>query len=155
MKIAIVILGQQNSGKSTTLRYLVNTYTRKDLSLLRYGWQQLEPFDEIMMLKLHSYFIPASPSETNYKLVDRFKDLGYTPEILFVAEQTDGRHRESTFQFLKENDYRVLKFPLSNEFGEGIWDRFKKNTEEEEKKLNDRTQEIIAKLKEEIKAVLV
>jgi len=151
-RIAIVILGLPNSGKSSTFKHIVLKYGGKKLQRIKRGWQSLKKINSSI---LRVYFVPASPTETNIKLEDRFKDWKELPEILFVAEQTDGHNRQSTFDFLDKHEYKILKFELSNQNGDGIWDRFKKNTEEEENKLNDRTREIVSKLKEEIKTVLV
>ncbi|MCT4588805.1 MAG: hypothetical protein N4A71_13330 [Carboxylicivirga sp.] len=153
MKIAIVILGEQNSGKTETLRKFVKTYSDRRQKQMRAGWRELSIYKEhLWELKLHAYFVPASPSETDYKLKDRIKDMGYTPEILFLAEQTDGHNRESTFEFLNKKEYEIIQFELSNEKGDGTWDRFNKSTES--KKLNSRTQEINSKLKDVIKTAI-
>ncbi|RXQ97417.1 hypothetical protein EO244_00580 [Ancylomarina salipaludis] len=154
MKLAVVILGVQNSGKTETLRKIVKKYTGLPQKQMKAGWRFLSIFKEkIWELKLHAFFVPASPSETKYKLEDRILDLGHSPEIIFLAEQTDGENRKSTFDFLEENKYKILDFELSNKNGGGIWDRF--TPESKEEKLDTRTKEVITRLKEEIKAVLL
>jgi hypothetical protein len=123
MRIAVVIVGQQNSGKTATLKEIGRKHANKNPQRTMAGWRILSLFpDSFHALALHAYFVPASPTETNFKLEDRFKD--WKPEVLFVAEQINGENFISTFDFLKKEDYKILRFDLTNQIGFGIWDRF-------------------------------
>jgi GTPase SAR1 family protein len=122
MKLAILIQGEQNSGKTSTIRELINRQSGKTVSNMRKGWQRIFLNQQFGYLKLDVYCVPASPSETNIKLGDRFQN--WNPEVLIVAEQPSGRHYADTLNFLNSNNYNVLTFTIANTSGSLDWERF-------------------------------
>ncbi len=123
-KIAILIVGNQNSGKTTTIKYFDKTYDENE-KLKRYckkGWRYLELFKG----KLHAvlslvYFIPASPSETQKPLKTYLKKM--RPELLLVAEQKYGKEYNNTVTFLNENNYKIVEFHTKDETNQ-IWKKW-------------------------------
>lgn len=147
MKLAVLIIGLQNSGKTTTLREIVKIHTGKEQKQMKAGWRILSLFPEFHDLTIHSYFIPASPSETNLKISDRFEKLN--PEILFVAEQINGQNYSDTMAFLTINNYTILRYDLINREGDNIWERF--NEFNKSQRLYDRTNLIMNDIHYQIK----
>ena len=88
MKLAILILGVQNSGKTSTIKHLINTHSTKTLSIMRAGWNIIYFNSSFMSLRLNFFCVPASPTETNKKLSFRFTTP--LPTVLIVAEQSGG-----------------------------------------------------------------
>ncbi|MHC9087455.1 hypothetical protein ACXIHB_01960 [Tenacibaculum sp. IMCC1] len=139
MKLAIVIEGHQNSGKTSTIKELINSYGNKSISQMKRGWQKLFLNSIFKYLKLDIYCVPASPSETNIELIKRFPN--WVPEVLIVAVQPNGQHYSSSMSFLTNNNYQILKYSLTNNNGNLDWDRFDSSTKQN--KLSNRADEII------------
>jgi hypothetical protein len=141
MKIAIIIWGVQNSGKTASFRGIVHNYSEKRIQQMRRGWQRLFLNSNFRYLNLDSYFFPASPTETRLNLVDHFSSWNHNPDVLFIAEQINGQSAINTTTFLNNNSYQILNYTLSNITGSGTWDRFDNTTEQI--KLKSRADEII------------
>jgi GTPase SAR1 family protein len=139
MKLAIVIEGDPNSGKTSTIRSLINSYGGKRIRMMRIGWQRLYLNPIFKYLKLDIYCIPSSPSETGIKLIDRFKD--WMPEVLIIALQPNGKNYLNSQSFLKNNSYFVLTYSILNQNGILDWERFDNNNKSI--KLGGRSNEII------------
>lgn len=144
MKLAILIQGEQNSGKTSTIRELINLQSDKSVSNMRRGWQRIFLNKQFKYLKLDVYCVPASPSETNIKLGDRFPK--WMPEVLIVAEQPSGKHYSDTINFLNNNNYNVLNFAISNTNGNSDWERF--TNSDRTIKLGNRTNHIVSEIRQ-------
>lgn len=88
MKLAILIVGKQNSGKTSTIKHLINKHCDRSLSVMRAGWQYPFLNSTFKSLRINVFCIPASPTETGIELKDRFKDWDYIPQVVIVAEQS-------------------------------------------------------------------
>lgn len=143
MKLAILIIGEQNSGKTSTIKHLVNANSNKSLSVMKAGWQSIFLNQAFKYLKLILFCVPASPTETKKPLSVRF--AGFIPEVLIVAEQLNGLNHQNTDSFLISNNYTVLRYNIDNIIGSSDWQRFDRNNEL--LKLNNRTNEIINDIK--------
>ncbi len=143
MKIAVLIVGNQNSGKTSTIRALINTQSKNSISIMRRGWQRIWLNSQFKYLNLDVYCVPSSPSETNIKLSDRFAQ--WMPDVLILAEQTNGQHYSDTYTFLTQNNYLVLNYQITNSNGTGDWERF--DNSNKLMKLNNRVNTIINDLK--------
>ena len=147
MKLAIVIKGEQNSGKTTTIRELIRLRGGKNISRIKRGFQRLILDKKLICLKLDVFCIPSSPSEQNNPLSNQFPN--WKPDVLLVAEQPNGRHFKNTYDFLKENHYEILKFTIHNQAGDSIWERF--NNDSKDVKLRDRVTDIIYSINDFVK----
>jgi len=145
-KLAVVILGEQNSGKTETLREIVKMYTGTPQKQMRAGWRYLSIYPSVRDLRLQCFFVPASPSETDIQLKDRFPD--WQPDVLFLAEQINGKHLENSMKFLEQKEYEVFKYTLSNKDGIDLWDRYNSKTEKE--KLKNRARFILNEVRNKI-----
>lgn len=121
--LAIIIVGKQNSGKTTTLRDFCNTYDYKSVSTFRQGWRYgITPFkDNYYGVKIVSYFIPSSRSERGQSLKDTLAGLDWQPDFLFMAEQKDGVEYENTIRTLRQKKYHIKEFILDNDNPDSIW----------------------------------
>jgi len=143
MKLAIVIEGEQNSGKTSTIRAMINLFTGRKLVQMKRGWQQIFLNPTFKSLKLNCYCIPASPSETGIKIGDRLK--GFTPRILIVAEQPSGQYFSDTYNFLNANGYSIETFSIHNTIGRSTWERF--DVSSQSAKMKARADEILNSIK--------
>ena len=150
MRIAIVIWGVQNSGKSSSFKGIIHNYSNKQISQMKRGWQKLFLNSIFTYLNIDSYFFPSSPTETGLNLEDHFNIWGWIPDVIFVAEQINGRNAPHTTSFLNNNGYQVMSYTLSNINGQGVWDRF--DTTNEQTKLKARADEIINDIRAYIRA---
>lgn len=148
MRLAVLIIGSQNSGKTSTIKFLINTYASKSLKVMRAGWKSIFLSKILKALRINFYCVPASPTETKIKLSVRF--LTMIPEFLIVAEQVGGNNYSDTMSFLNSNGYTVLRYDISNADGASDWERYDKNSEE--LKLQNRANQIISDIKNFIKA---
>lgn len=150
MKLAILIVGKQNSGKTSTIKHLVNSYSRKSLSIMKRGYTSLFLNKKFRSLKLVVYCVPASPSETNIDLKIRFKNWDKIPQILIIAEQLRGSKYQNTIDFLNSNGYQINEYEINNVKGSQTWERF--DSSNETKKLENRADEIIDYIKKHIRS---
>ena len=145
MRLAIVIEGSQNSGKTSTIKNLVNCYGNKNISQMKRGWQRIFLNNSFQYLKLNFYCVPASPSETGIELKKRFNNI-WIPEVIIVALQPNGKHYSSSNVFLTNNNYSILRYRINNSNGNSDWDRFNNNTKV--RKLNNRANQIIGDIRQ-------
>jgi hypothetical protein len=124
--LAIIIVGKQNSGKTTRLRDFCNTYDYKSVSTFKQGWRYgITPFKENYYgVKIVSYFLPSSRSERAKSLKDTFNELEWQPDFLFMAEQQDGVEYERTIHFLRQKRYHIKEFLLDENNPDSIWHRY-------------------------------
>ncbi|MCG8475936.1 MAG: hypothetical protein MI784_10730, partial [Cytophagales bacterium] len=67
MGLAVVILGESNSGKTSTIKQLVKRHTYKgDLTKMRAGSQKIIIDKALGSLTVECYCVPGSPSEQNH-----------------------------------------------------------------------------------------
>lgn len=142
MKLAIVIIGMQNSGKTSTIKELINTHSDKTVSKMRKGWQRIYLNNQFKYLKLDIFCVPSSPTESNIKLSERFEN--WQPEVLIVAEQLNGRHYNDTLNFLNLNGYIILTYRIANIDGPLDWERY--TDIDKDTKLNNRVNQIVAEI---------
>lgn len=64
MKLAIIIEGVQNSGKTSTILHFVNQYRSKQVIKMRSGWKNLFLNQSFQSLEIKTYIISSSPSES-------------------------------------------------------------------------------------------
>lgn len=144
MKLAILIEGPQNSGKTSSIRKFINIFCDKSNRQMRIGWQRVSLNQSFPNLKMDTYCIPSSPSETNVTLSARFKNWNHIPDILILAVQPNGQHHNNSYNYLRTNNYHILSFTISNVKGVGDWERFDQNTKQNKltKRANDINKEI-------------
>lgn len=145
MKLAIIIEGVQNAGKTSTILHFVNQYQHRKLSIIRSGWQSIFVNSIFPNLKVNPYIISSSPSESDKPLPQRFTKWTVLPELIILAEQTGGRHYASTSSFLVSNGYTIVTFRINNITGSLNWERFDSSTKSI--KLTNRANEIMNSIK--------
>lgn len=150
MRLAILIVGDQNSGKTSTVKHLIAQYNGKILKIARASWKSIFLNSILGSLKLIFYCIPASPTETKIKLSTRFSTWTSLPEVLVIAEQTSGTNYPDTISYLAANGYHVLRYDLLNTNGSANWERF--NMSNMNTKLDNRANEIVSDIKSFIRS---
>lgn len=140
--LAIIIVGAQNSGKTTTLKHFCNTYDHKTIGAFKQGWRlHLAPFlPKYNGVKIIAYFLPASRSERNVPLSEIFKKFKWSPDFLFMAEQENGKEYNNTIQFLRGRNYHIKEFHLTNANPDSIWHHY--DTQDKLNYLMHRTEQI-------------
>ncbi|WP_307996623.1 hypothetical protein [uncultured Bacteroides sp.] len=117
MKLAIVIEGEQNSGKTSTIKYLLNYQQArlwmKNHIILSNNFNSINVFAEA---------ISSSPTERKEYLPVTLGNS--TPDFLIIAEQKGGAFLSSTYAYLNTNSYYIITFKLTNIVGANIWDRW-------------------------------
>jgi GTPase SAR1 family protein len=136
-KLAIILLGAQNTGKTSTLREYSNYYYHKKVSTFKKGWRiAISPFKpKFYTVKVFIYFLPGSPTETRIPLADTVEPLDWYPDVLLMAEQLNGSEYQNTINYLRAHRYHIKEFKLSDNNGIGIWDRWTTKLEETTKLL--------------------
>jgi len=145
MRLAILVIGLQDSGKTSTIKHLISLYNGRSLKVMRAGWKDIFLNSIFKSLRVHFYCIPASPSETDMELTTRFAEWTWLPETLVIAEQAGGRHYTSTINFLTANGYHILRYDILATSGTSDWERF--NTGNMTAKLGGRANQIVADIK--------
>lgn len=140
--LAIIITGEQNSGKTTTLRHFCNTYYHKEVSTFKQGWRHgMSPFaDYYYGVKITAYVLPSSRTEKQESLETIFNGLEWYPDFLFMAEQLNGAEYENTMRFLRENNYHIKEFRLEATNPDPVWHRY--DPKDETVILTHRTEQI-------------
>ena len=135
-KLAIILLGLPQTGKTSTLKEYSNYYY-DEVDTFKKGWRHgLSPFKpKFWTIKTSTYILPSSPTESGIPLIDTIKPLEWFPDILLMAEQLNGSEYNNTINYLRDNDYHIVEFQLSNSLGIGIWDRWNSKKEEQIKLL--------------------
>lgn len=105
MKLAILILGERNSGKTSIIKNVITLCNGKSLKIMKAGWNDIFLNTIYKSLRIHFFCVPASPSETNKKLSVRF--ASFVPDTLIVAEQLGGINYADTMSFLTTNGYII------------------------------------------------
>jgi hypothetical protein len=111
-KLAIVIVGIRNAGKTTTLRHFCNAYHNKTVhKRFRRSWKYgLMPFrDKTDAIKIDGYFLTSSPSEVRIPLQTTI-NKGFRPDFLFMAEQYNSDYYADSIRCLWNNGYHVKEF---------------------------------------------
>ena len=144
MKLAIVIEGSQNSGKTTTIKHFIGKQTDRKLRFMKKGFQAIFLDKNFKALKLHLYCLPASPSETGKTIGELLPNR--RPSAIMIAEQPGGKQYANTFKFLEETDYTILKYSISEDKNNNPWSKFD-NTDKFEK-LDKRVNQIIDDIKD-------
>lgn len=141
-KLAIIILGRPNSGKTTTLKHFCNTYHHKTVTAFKLGWRWgLTPWKpKYNGVKIDAYFLPASRTERGEYLKDNIEAIGWNPEFIFMAEQLNGSKYSDTINFLRKHNYHIKEFTLHNVLGPSIWNHY--DIADEKLFLTHRTEEI-------------
>jgi len=148
-KLAVIIIGKQNSGKTTTIKYFDKIFDENEKlkKYYRVGWRRLTMFKgKLDALFLLIYFVPASPTETQKPLRDRLKN--FKPELLLIAEQLNGYEYQNTIHFLEKNNYEIVEFVLKNQSNQ-TWNNWNKQNMNEI--LNKRAIDIGDKFKDFIR----
>lgn len=129
-RLAIIIVGKQDAGKTTTLRHFCNTYDDKTVSTFKQGLRNnFRPFTKENPIKVDAYFLPASRTERATKLADTFNDLGWCPPFMFIAEQLNGAEYNNTIRTLIENKYHIKEFTLYNDNRDSVWHYYSQQDE--------------------------
>jgi hypothetical protein len=131
-KIAVIIVGERNSGKTATIKYFRREFdeSKKEVIQCRIGWRRIQLFlHRLDALSCLIYFIPSSPSESNIPLEMSLKE--FKPEMLLIAEQLNGKEYHSTKNFLVDNGYEIIEFTITKNNSLKIW-RFWNDIEKKE-----------------------
>lgn len=131
-RLAIILVGARDTGKTSTLKEYSEYYHNKSVDTFRKGWRHgLAPFrPQFWTIKTSTYILPGSPTETNLPLKDTIEPLEWYPDILLMAEQLAGKEYINTINYLRIHHYHIVEFTLSNSVGSGIWDRWGTKAEE-------------------------
>lgn len=129
-KLAILLIGKQNSGKTTTLKFFCNAYYRKKTTTFKSGWRySMYPFHpKYDGVRINGYFLVSSPTEKHKQIKKTIDKLDWMPEFLFMAEQLNGSNYQNTIDFLRSNNYHIKEFILSNNDADSIWNFYDKKT---------------------------
>lgn len=125
-KLAIIIIGEQNSGKTTSLRSY-SDYYHKPVSTLKKGFRwDIAPFrPKFEAIKIWAYLIPSSPTESNTPLSTTIDPLDWYPDLILMPEQVNGKEYSNSLHYLMVNEYHIREYHISKNIGDGIWDRWK------------------------------
>lgn len=149
MKLAIVIKGSQNSGKTSTIKHFIGKQTGRKLRFMKKGWQRIFLNESFKCLRLTIYCLPASPSESNPNKTISELLKGKTPSAIIVAEQRGGKNYDNTIEFLKEHGYTLKCYRITDTTDRTPWTKFD-NTNKNEK-LDQRTEQIVRDIKDFIR----
>lgn len=141
-RLAIIIVGNQNSGKTTTLKHYCNRYYHTQVSTFKQGWRHgFMPFaNKYLGVKIIPYFLPSSRTEKAEPIQEIISSLDWMPDFLFMAEQLNGAQYANTIHFLRSNNYHIKEFTLGNSNPDSIWHHYTSNNEM--MILNHRTEQI-------------
>jgi|GEM_PF-1755641 len=137
-KLAILLVGAPNTGKTSTLKEYCEYYENvKFVARFRMGWRwNIMPFKpQYEGLKMPMFFVPSSPTESNRPLKNTIDPLKWFPDLLIVAEQLNGHQYANTIDYLRANEYQIKEFILSNTNGINIWDRWVNSVDKDTKLL--------------------
>lgn len=135
-KFAVVLIGTQNSGKTTTIKHFDTMYDalNRKKKQCKAGWRQLVLHRGILdSLVTWIFFIPASPTETKKTVRERVG--GYRPELMLIAEQIykgeeDNKYSE-TMNFLNSEGYEMIEIVIGDDATETLWRKWDDATFEE------------------------
>lgn len=143
MRLAILIVGVQNGGKTTTIKHLISAYNGRTLKVMRAGWKNIFLNPLLKSMRLNFFCVPASPTETKVKLSTRF--VTNPPDILVVAEQIGGANFPDTINFLAIHGYHVLRYDILTTSGITVWER--STAANRIAKLDNRVNQIVGDIK--------
>lgn len=131
-RLAILLVGNQNSGKTTTLKHFCNSYRFHQADVFKQGWRyDITPFaNKYLGVKVVAYFLPSSRTEKATPLETVFDSLEWYPDFLFMAEQLNGAEYQNTIRTLRENDYHIKEFILDSSNSDTIWRYYDKSDED-------------------------
>lgn len=138
---AIVLVGKQNSGKTTTINHFDKEFNENNIlkKYCKMGWRSLQFFKgKLAAVFTYVYFIPASPTETKEPLKKKLGTM--RPELLLVAEQINGAEYSNTIKFLKKEGYDVTEIVVGDTSSKGCWKDW--SSSDFNKKMKDRANEI-------------
>lgn len=104
---AVIIWGYRNSGKTTTIRYLLKRNSRLDNGI--YHINNNEGQEIKVFVQGQS---PSEKEENIEKLIGISYNDGCLPDNIIVAEQIDGINAGNTLNFLIENKYKIKFFVI-------------------------------------------
>ena len=142
-RLAIIIVGKQHNGKTTTLKSY-SDYYHQSVTTFRQGWRyRVAPFlPKFGTIKIWAYILPASPTEKQTPLSSTISPK-WLPDVLLMAEQLNGKEYSNTIHFLMKHMYHIKEFRLSNIEGDGVWDRWQDgNKLQEDGKTIQRREEV-------------
>lgn len=132
-RFALILLGAQNSGKTSTILQFDSMFDihgrKKKRGVI--GWRQLL-LHSLKALVTWIYFIPSSPTETKKSLKKKLKEAFNNdkdwPELLLIAEQINrgeswNKHQE-TLDFLIQNGFDVMEITIGDEADDPIWQKW-------------------------------
>ena len=143
--LAIIIIGDQNVGKTTTIRRVVDVYhIHKKVTLLKKGMRYgLSPFTPTLnMVKIDAYILPSSPTESGIPLSKSIADVGWDPHLIIMAEQRNGKEYSNSINLLRAKDYHIKEFNINNIEELPIWSKWK-DVDAMNLKLHYRTEEVM------------
>lgn len=124
-RLAIIILGEQNSGKTSTLRSY-SDYYHKEVSTLKKGFRYgVSPFKpKYWGIKVFTYILPSSPTESGIPLIASKGPQNWFADLVLMAEQLNGSEYSNSIHYLMTHQYHIKEFVVSNHVGDGVWDRW-------------------------------
>jgi len=124
-KLAIIIVGKPNAGKTTTLKHFHDSYYYKKPKYLRQVLRRdFSPFNYTFIgLKIIAFFLPSSRTETEKSLKETFVkiNLGWYPDFIFMAEQLDGDEYDNTIKYLRQKEYHIKEFVITDTNPDSTW----------------------------------
>lgn len=144
-RFAVVLVGTQNSGKTTTIKHFDSMYDEwgRIKKQCKAGWRHLRLHKGwIDALVSWIYFIPASPTETGISVAKRIGKE--RPELILIAEQIDKGEKHNkyneTLDFLRNEGYEVVEIIIGDDAINPVWQKW--NIERFDETMKIRGQEI-------------
>ena len=133
-RLAIILVGAQNSGKTSTLKEYSDHYYGP-VATFKKGWRHgLSPFKpKFLTVKVSAYVLPSSPTETRIPLSITLDALDWWPDIILMAEQDGGSEYINTINELRGKDYHIKTFGLTSTVGVETWVRWELKGDEAER----------------------
>lgn len=137
---AVIIWGYRDSGKTTTIRYLLKRNSRLDNGI--YHINNKEGQEIKVFVQGQS---PSEKEENIEKLIEISYNDGCLPDNIIVAEQIDGINSGNTLNFLIENKYKITFFVIHTppKCNKTHWD-YQIDINESKEFLNKRAEDITA-----------
>lgn len=130
-RLAIIIVGEQNSGKTTTLRNYHDIYNHDIPQTFKQGWRHnFHPFkNTYWAVKVDAYFLPSSRTEKDVSLEEVLDAYEWFPPFLFMAEQLNGSQYDNTIRYLRTHEYHIKEFRTTNDNEDSLWHLYNKADE--------------------------
>lgn len=139
-RLAILIKGYRNVGKTSTIRHYDMIHHKSGKTNCKRGIRYIRPFENFKNIIIQLYILPASPTESNCPLKKYIEDLDESPDFILMAEQLNGKEYQNTTDFLRENNYEIKEFDI-NKNGGSVWGKWEAD-KPDEKKLDERVNQI-------------